>query len=84
MDTADDVVSTTHHTLICEPWNRDGEETGGVHLVQLDDPSSPVLMLRNTDEVIVVVTALLGATDQAQALGKMAAGLMDALGEAQR
>lgn len=36
-----------HHTLTIEPWPGAGE--GAVHVVQFDDPSTPVLLLRPSE-----------------------------------
>lgn len=62
--TREQTFSSTHHTFIVGPWNRQGDEVGGVAVRQLDDPDSVVLLLRTKDEVDAFCLALLAASEQ--------------------
>ena len=49
------LCTSTHHSLVVEPWPA---LPGGIHVAHVDDPDQPILLLRDRDEVIRLVGAL--------------------------
>ena len=69
---ADELVCTSHHSHVVEPWNRDGwaDETGGVVVYQADDlgeARQPLLLLRNSVEVRIYCAALMAVSNSEEA-----------------
>lgn len=58
---SDTILSTTHHTWLVGPWEGAGD--GAVHVRQLDDEDSVVMILR-PGEAAQVAQALLDASER--------------------
>lgn len=54
----DEICSTTHHTFLVGPWG--GARLGAVHVRELDNPDSVVLILQPND-VMPLIHALAAA-----------------------